>query len=778
MLKPLVFLCFVFSAIPLNTFSQENYSITLINKDSEPIPFAVGVSNDTIVFSNRLGELNFSARPDQVSIFAIGFNARRLGYYRSQVILEKNNFNAPNASAILNKVWENSIQNDPNKRLANYNFTRYNRTLISRDSTEYKSTNENLFSERISQIKVTNNSTKEFISAQKNQGFEEPILRILSNRMHDINWYDNTYSIFDIDFESPLHQSNFSGYDYGLIHVDDNYFYIKFTPKKGVKDRLLEGVMAIDKNYALAEIYVNKDDAIKLDLSQSYFYDTAHKLWLTEEIDIKMTPGRGGKTVSIFGGLINFGKLQPKSIAEEDINNQLLSKSLFYNYAFDPDEKPIQDYDILVDKNAHNFNSFFWQDQRKLPLTTQDSLFFKGIKETVERQKTITKIKRVESFNKGFFPILQWKTDLKTLFKLNNYEGIRLGIGGITNEDFSDKFRFGGYVAYGTKDGAFKYGINTGFLLQKDKDTWLNLQYTDDVREVGSSAYLTDDRVYTILEPRLVNIIFFYKEKSSSIGLQKRIRSDLLSEFKIAHDRIEQTRDYAYLNDDMIMQSYNLTRAVLSLRWSPKSKFLKFDNNFVNYSEGYPIFSGQVEQFLGQTFGGDLTFTKFNLRAQYVYQHLNANQTEVTVEGNYVTGNVPLTHTFHAYPNAPNKGTVLERVTLAGVRTFETMFFGEFFNTRLASIHLKHKLSPFKISATFQPQLVLISRHAIGDFDNPENHLNVNFNTLDDGFSEAGLELNKLFYGFGLSFAYRYGANHLPVFQDNLSFKFTFNLQL
>jgi hypothetical protein len=228
----------------------------------------------------------------------------------------------------------------------------------------------------------------------------------------------------------------------------------------------------------------------------------------------------------------------------------------------------------------------------------------------------------------------------------------------------------------------------------------------------------------------------------------------------------------------MMLESYDLTRAVISLRWSPKSKFLKFDNNFLNYNEKYPVFSGQIEQYLGQTFGGDLTFSKFNLKAQYLYNHLNSNQTEIIVEGNYVLGNVPLTHTFHAYPNAPNKEKVLGRVTLAGVRTFETMFFGEFFSTKLASIHLKHKLSPFKISDTFRPQLVLISRHAIGDFDNPEDHFGVEFNTLEDGFSEAGLELNRLFLGFGLSFAYRYGAYHLPVFEDNLSIKFTFNIQL
>ena len=74
--------------------------------------------------------------------------------------------------------------------------------------------------------------------------------------------------------------------------------------------------------------------------------------------------------------------------------------------------------------------------------------------------------------------------------------------------------------------------------------------------------------------------------------------------------------------------------------------------------------------------------------------------------------------------------------------------------------------------------MVLISRHAIGDFSHQDRHLGIDFNTLDKGYSEAGLELNKIFWGFGLSFAYRYGAYHLPNFEDNIAFKFTFNLQI
>ena len=133
---------------------------------------------------------------------------------------------------------------------------------------------------------------------------------------------------------------------------------------------------------------------------------------------------------------------------------------------------------------------------------------------------------------------------------------------------------------------------------------------------------------------------------------------------------------------------------------------------------------------------------------------------------------------FHAFPNAPTKETILQRFSVAGVNSFETMFFSEFFSDRLFTAQLKHRLKPFNLGRRFKPEMVLISRFAIGDIRNPEDHLDINFGSLDQGFTESGFEINKLFWGFGTSLTYRYGAYHLPNFEDNIAFKFTFNLKL
>jgi hypothetical protein len=102
------------------------------------------------------------------------------------------------------------------------------------------------------------------------------------------------------------------------------------------------------------------------------------------------------------------------------------------------------------------------------------------------------------------------------------------------------------------------------------------------------------------------------------------------------------------------------------------------------------------------------------------------------------------------------------------------MFFGEFFSDQLAIFQIKHGLRRFKLTGKWKPELIFVTRHAIGDLDEKENHLGIPFNTLEQVYNESGFELNKIIFGYGLSGSYRYGFYNLPEFEDNISFKFTF----
>ncbi len=391
-------------------------------------------------------------------------------------------------------------------------------------------------------------------------------------------------------------------------------------------------------------------------------------------------------------------------------------------------------------------------------------------------------IKKAEFLNyigNGYFPSKYVNFDLRYLIKYNQHEGFRTGLGGVTNDAFSNGFRLEGYTVYGFLDHRFKYSFGGGIKIAQKTNTWINLLYTDDLEESGSSTFLTDKRFFQFFEPRLLNIDLFHKHISKTLSIEHQLHSKIITETQFAVSKISPTYDYVFrLNDDESFTNYDLSLAKLSIQWSPFSDFEQVSNSIIETKTGYPKFTFQYTKSFADIFNGDFNFSKLDLRIIHLFNYPNETSTQFVLTGGIANGNVPLTHLYHAYPNNVNKETILQRFTVAGTNSFETMYFNEFFSDEFATLQIKHTLRPFNISPWFKPQLVLITRYAIGKMDHIERHENQNFNTLEKGFYESGLEINKIFFGFGLSFTYRYGSYHLPHFDDNLAFKFTFNINL
>lgn len=413
---------------------------------------------------------------------------------------------------------------------------------------------------------------------------------------------------------------------------------------------------------------------------------------------------------------------------------------------------------------------FWWSAQSQIPSKSNDTL-------TVVEQDSIRQSKFLKQIGEGFFPTKYIDIDLRYLIKFNQYEGIRTGLGGQTNEKLSDKYRMNGYLVYGFKDHNFKYSIAGGVRVSKENSTWINVSYTDDLQETGSSNFLTDKRFFSFFEPRLLNIDLFHHHITKSISLEHKITPYLLSETQLSRSNNTTTYDYAFLVDGKEYREFRLSNAKISLQWNPFNTFEKVNNVSVE-TEGYPNFTLQLTKSFKDVLNSDFNFFKTDFRTIYKESFIGESSTEFTLTGGIATGKTPLTHLYHAYPNNITKETILQRFSVAGINSFETMYFNEFFSDRFATLQIKHFVKPFKITQKYQPQLVLISRMAIGTMHDIDRHQNIEFGTLRKGYSEAGFEINKLLFGFGLSFAYRYGAYHIPNFEDNLALKFTFNISL
>lgn len=398
-------------------------------------------------------------------------------------------------------------------------------------------------------------------------------------------------------------------------------------------------------------------------------------------------------------------------------------------------------------------------------------------KENDVKKDSIKRTMFIKQLGQGFLPSKLFNLDLKYLVKYNQYEGFRTGLGGETNETFSDKFRINGYTVYGFVDKEIKYSVGGGFRVNKSHNTWISYSYKDDLTETGNTKFILDKRFFTFFEPRLLNIDLFHKHQTNSISIEHEIDKKLITELELSASNIDPTYGYAFKIGNKSYELFGTTKAKIAIQWNPFSK-IDPKKNIVS-KNGFPQFSLQYTKSFKNILNADFNFSKLDFRTVHKINYKSKEAFSlITLTAGMANGNTPLTDLYHAYPNNIRKETVLQRFTVAGINSFETMFFNEFFSDKFTTIIAKHYFKPFHISRYFNPQLVLINRVAIGNVSNIERHQGITFESLEKGYTEVGLELNKLLFGFGLSTTYRYGAYHLPKEEDNIAIKFTFNITL
>ena len=811
----LLLLCFI---VPLFGMGQRTLNGKITSNNGEPLAFAeILVKNQIVALSNIEGYFSV-----EIPLDTKRFKVSYLGYVTKNVSVEKDEnvydvtlkpsnealkevlitSNTRAAQRIIQKAIDAKSVNNPNEALTSYEFDAYNKFIIDNSGFSIENDSANFeveklinssrayLSEKVSTYQYTKKKgLKETIKGTQTAGFEQPVYELLSLQLQSLSWYDEDYTIFDTDYAGPLSKRPFNNYSYKILDTtatSQPAYIIYFKPKRQRAVAGLEGVLYLDTtSFAIQKAIGQLNGVVKIESSQEFEFFAEDNIWFPKNAEVTIKPGIGGQSISIFGGNISVGQLQRKRVRDNDSISgidtddlYLESKSVFSNIQLNKDlDLSRGDFAITIKNDAISKPESFWKSYRIAPLDERDLRTTERVDSIIKAENIERRIDVIQNFNEGYYPIGFWDVDLRTLVKYNNYEGMRLGTGGITNNKFSNRFRVEGYGVYGFGDHTFKYSLGGGALLRKESSTWLNLNYTSDVTEVGSFFYLTDKLAYSLFEPRLVNIDFYYIHRTWRASLQHRFTPKILTETMLSRSNISQTDGYVFLDNNTLFNNYRITSATFSVRWSPFSKFLKGPGKVVEFEDNYPKFSAQVVQSFEGLLDGDFDFTKIGAKIDYQISRLNQSHTSILLEGDYSFGNIPLTHLFHAYPNAPTKETILQRFSVAGRRSFETMYFSEFYSDRLATLQVRHTLRPIKFSQRFKPEVVLISRHAIGNSSNQANH-NRSYRTLEHGYNEAGLEVNKLFYGFGTSFAYRYGAYHLPSFGDNISFKFTFYLKL
>ncbi|PZX93891.1 carboxypeptidase-like regulatory domain-containing protein [Flavobacterium aquariorum] len=826
------FLLFFFFTLSL----QAQFQVNGIVKDAstqKTLPFASIITNDgSNTISDVDGKFSISSKNKITSITVsyIGYLKNTIStednklFYKITLVEKANQLNevlvsnANPALAIIEKVIQKKAENNPQKKLKSFEFKSYNKLIVTAnpdsingtidsvfvtnsyetylkklDSTDYKFKQlikkQHLFqTEKVSKYQYDGKRLKETILGTRMAGFKQPVYEILTFNLQSYSIYDPKYELFETKYKSPIANDALNDYNYKLLDTvainGRNTYMVYFKNKKEKRAAGLEGILYIDEvNFAVAKAIMRIKGILDISGIHEFQFIPEKYLWFPTATKFKIVKGTNDDDIKILGGTIQFDgdikeDLTPRKRVESDYI-YLLSQTTNFDIQYSTPvaiKKPIVQVEIKDD--AINKPESFWVEYRKDSLDSRSEKTYLSLDSISIKKRIESRLNFGRKILTGYLPLKIWDFNLRKIVSYNNYEGLRLGIGGVTNDFFSKKYRLEGYTAYGLRDYNFKYNLGIGARVDKFSNTWVGISYTDDLRDIASTDYVVEKKAFKIYDPRAINFNTFYRYEHWRIAIESKIIPKVESVFALANTFVTPQFEYAYNLNGKSYTTYTMSTATISLKWSPYSNYMQTPSGRVEAEKKFPKFTFQLTQSLPDVLNNDFTYTKIDFKADYQIKYLDGQRTFLLFEAGRAFGDLPLPQLYSNSPNNLNKETIFKRITFAGRNSFETMYFNEFFSSEYMSFQFKHGFNRIYIFNKLKPSLDFVTRMAWGNMKNPENHIGLDFKTLNKGFFESGIELNKIFNGFGLGGYYRYGPNHLSNFKDNIAVKLTFILDL
>ena len=826
-MKILTFFLLLFT---INAGAQNAITVTI--KDAETnsaLPFATVISQGKNFITDVDGKLVMQHHGATLTLSYTGYYNQNLilktGIHFYTVNLKPNPkqlqelvINGVNpASDIIGRAIRRKTINDPQRKLESFRYKTYDRLLVTAnpdsingkldsvfayekigkrflklDSTSFKFKKiidqQHLYqTEKVSEFKFAKGQGfKEEVLATRMAGFKQPLYEFIGLKLQSYSVYTDKIDLFGTKYAGPLADDAWQDYNYKILDTvvvnNRSTYMIYFVPKRRVKKKM-NGILYIDRqNYGVAQAVFRVRNVIDITSTHYFTYEKEHELWFPDRKVLKIVKGNNKEDIKILGETIRFDAVDrhnPNRKKEPSDFVYLYSEAANFDKEFNvPLTIRRASVAIEIKKQAINRPEEYWNQFRPDTLDNRSMKTYMALDSLVAKSNWEQRIILGKRIINGYVPIGFIDLDLQKIIKYNNYEGFRVGLGGITNDKFAKTFRLSAYEAYGTKDGQFKYSLGAAVRVGEFSNSWIGGSYTDDIQEIGSTSFATDKRVFKIYDPRPINISTFYNHQTWNGYIETKILPKTESMWQLTRSRIDPKFEYLYNPNGSPYRIFNLTTASVSIQWNPFSDFMQTPDGRIEVEKRFPKFAFQYTQAINGVLGSDFGFGKIDFRAEYEKKYLNGQVGTAVLQTGLAIGNTPLTHLYSTSPNNLDRDGVIERITLAGKNSFETMYFNEFFSSRYVMLQLKHGLTRFTVFRSLKLSPMVVTRFAWGNLDNKTDHMGIAYKTLEKGYYESGLEFNEIFKGFGLSTFYRYGPNHLPTFDRNISVKFSFVLSL
>lgn len=791
--------------------AQTKVSGYVFDENNMPVSFAnvifQGSTEGTITDENGKFYLESAENWDTLTISFLGYETltvpleKRVNYNLKYVLKEERaelnevlivtgkmpKKNNP-AIDLLRKIWANKRKNGLNQ-FKQYQYTKYEKVEFDLNTIDSALIKSKLFkgmefvfnevdtshvtgktylpifiNEAVAEVYGDNeiNKTKEVLKGNKNSGFSDNqvIIDFVDDLYNDFNVYDNYLKFFDKSFVSPLSRTGINTYNYKLLdsaYIDNKWCYnIMYYPRRKNELTFKGDFWVADTTYAIKEI--------NMQASKSANINWVKEMYIEQEFEVLND--------SLF--LIKRDYMMTDfAFSKKEKSRGVYGKrtTLYDNYKFNIKkdenfyEKEVYEYNLDV----YNRNEDFWKNNRLEALNKDE----KGVYKMLDTLKTVKKFKRLYNLGSilasGYIEFNTLPLDYGPIFStfgFNEVEGLRLRAGGRTYFGPNDPWRIEGFMAYGSRDNKFKYGISGKWLIDKKRRLIISGGNRRDVEQIGASLTTSTDVlgrslasssiVGTSTNDKLTNI------NLTSLAIEAEPWRNVVLRLGANYRTLESASptfslDYNTANGEKSeIKQYEST---FSVSYFPNRKMSGFGVERRNVNDDFARLFAQVSRGDKTILSSDFNYTKLQFSYLQPWQIGGFGRLTTTVEAGKTFGEVPL-GLLSVIPGNQSYFSIYN--------TFSQLDYYEFVSDTYVSFHFEHNFngrlfSRIPFLRKFNLREIVSVRGAWGEISDENIALSTtsnpnNINLVapsNEPYYEYGLGIGNIFKVFRIDFNFR-----------------------
>lgn len=609
----------------------------------------------------------------------------------------------------------------------------------------------------------------ETILANRVSGLKEAPFTALANDIQPFSFYDEQVMLLDKAFLNPISPGSPERYFFHvedtLYRQQDTVYLITFHPRRQKNFNGLKGILYINTyRYGVQNIIAEPADTSLLHFRIEQLYDRPDDIhWFPAQLNYEI---RLPKYPDPHLGLLVKGK---SYIREAKLNKPL-----------PPEPFKRADRYLFAD-SAYLLPPEAWPQHRPQPLDSLEERTYELVDSLGEAHHFDQWMRRLGAIGQGRWPLGILDLALPKLVQFNQFENIRLGLGLYTSEALATWFSIGAHAGYGLKDQSWKYGIDLQFFPNWDKDWEWQWYFRKDISEAGTNRFpLATD----FISRRLFAERMDREEGYGSFFRAMPFRYLQLG-LEVAHARLIPLYDYQFQvqPEARPTREFQFSEIAIHLQYAYGRHYRKILGKRVPDGKEltYPTASLSLRRGLGAQWKGDFPYWQAWAAIDQHFRALRFGKTIYRLEGGVTSGDVPISRLY----NSAGSGREFQWFTVGQI--FQTMEPYEFLSDRYLSFFFRQEFGTLLFKTSWlQPSISLEHHFTIGSLANPQQHQYISFDTLEKGYSEAGLVIDNLirlnyvnfaYLGFGGGVYYRYGAYHRPGGAgENLAFRLSITM--